>query len=91
MGVTVDLTKPEDVARLFVATAQTLREMGAVRVDAFGLSAWFERPRDATSDAPVERHEQPSEEQQLSKLNLSEDEKDMARRLRALIRGGSAP
>lgn len=40
----LELTKPAEVADLFVATCQRLRELGATHVSGFGLSAHFGPP-----------------------------------------------
>lgn len=60
MSAPLDLTKPADVADLFVATCKRLRELGATHVAGFGLSASFgpmpapaSEPKDTQPDEKV--------------------------------------
>ena len=48
----VDITKPNEVADLFVALCVRLRTLGATKVEAFGCVANFAFPPSA-KDAPV--------------------------------------
>ena len=57
--MSLELTKPADVADLFVDTCKRLRDMGATRVEAFGLVACFAPQQPAVEPRKDEKPEEP--------------------------------
>jgi hypothetical protein len=78
----MEVTKPPDVADLFVDTCRRLRAMGATRVEGFGLVASFAPPAPASAPAPA-----PSEERE---PDLSPPARALEQRARELA-GGFSP
>lgn len=82
--MSLELTKPADVADLFVDTCRRLRDMGATRVEAFGLVACFSPMQPAPSGDPEPRSEPSSEPH----IDLSPEARELQARA-SRIAGGA--
>jgi len=77
--MSLETTRPADVADLFVSLCERLREMGATRVEGFGLVASFS----LLQPAPVEREERRERD---DGPKMTPEEAELAQRLKQLAR-----
>lgn len=85
--MSAELTKPADVAALFVDTCKQLRELGATRVEGFGMVACFHVSQLAPQPASSEERRSVHEER---KPQLSQEEQEMQARLLQHVNAGRA-